>query len=137
MSLRSLRTLRPAARLIPSRAAVASTVALSAPLAAPMGRRHLNTINADEVAHFSKLSEHWWDEAGEFGLLHRMNPERVEFIRQKVALDPDNEPAWTFEGRHGDRAREAAKGTGQWLKGMRCLDVGCGGGLLAEVSATG
>lgn len=101
---------------------------------APLARRHLNTINADEVAHFSKLSEHWWDEQGEFGLLHRMNPERVEFIRQKVALDPDNEPEWTFEGRHQDAEREAAKGTGQWLKGKRCLDVGCGGGLLAEVS---
>jgi 2-polyprenyl-6-hydroxyphenyl methylase/3-demethylubiquinone-9 3-methyltransferase len=96
--------------------------------------RRLNTVNNDEIAHFSKLSEHWWDEAGEFGLLHRMNPARVEYIRQKVALDPSNEPEWTFEGRHGDRARFEQAGAGRWLKGLRCLDVGCGGGLLAEVS---
>lgn len=134
-SLRTLRSLRSASRL-PSIAArgVVPAVGSSASNLAPLARRHLNTINADEVAHFSKLSEHWWDEQGEFGLLHRMNPERVEFIRQKVALDPENEPEWTFEGRHQDAAREAAKGTGQWLKGKRCLDVGCGGGLLAEVS---
>lgn len=98
--------------------------------------RQLNTINQDEISHFSRLSQHWWDEAGEFALLHRMNPERVEYIRQKVALDPRTEPEWTFEGRHGDRAREEARGAGRWLEGKRCLDVGCGGGLLAEVGCS-
>ncbi|WOO80891.1 Ubiquinone biosynthesis O-methyltransferase, mitochondrial [Vanrija pseudolonga] len=103
--------------------------------AVPAAVRQLNTINQDEISHFSRLSQHWWDEAGEFALLHRMNPERVEYIRQKVALDPRTEPEWTFEGRHGDRARAEARGAGRWLEGKRCLDVGCGGGLLAETLA--
>ncbi|GMK57899.1 hypothetical protein CspeluHIS016_0407330 [Cutaneotrichosporon spelunceum] len=91
-----------------------------------------NTVNSDEIAHFSRLSEHWWDESGEFALLHRMNPERVEYVRQKVALDPATEQPWTFEGRHADRERCEVRGQGRWLKGLRVLDVGCGGGLLAE-----
>ena len=66
-----------------------------------------------------------------------MNPPRVEYIRQKVALDTRDEEAWTFEKRHGDRAREDGKGVGRWLRGRRCLDVGCGGGLLSEVNVCG
>ncbi|KAF9240660.1 S-adenosyl-L-methionine-dependent methyltransferase [Melanogaster broomeanus] len=38
-----------------------------------------STVNAEEVAHFSRLSSSWWDEHGEFALLHRMNPVRVRF----------------------------------------------------------
>jgi 2-polyprenyl-6-hydroxyphenyl methylase/3-demethylubiquinone-9 3-methyltransferase len=100
---------------------------------ASSSRRHLNTVNQDEIAHFSRLSEHWWDEGGEFGLLHRMNPARVQYIREKVAMDTSDEPEWTFAGRHEDRARADARGAGRWLTGLKCLDVGCGGGLLAEV----
>ena len=43
-----------------------------------------SSVNPDEIAHFSKLSQMWWDERGEFGLLHKMNPVRMEFVRQKV-----------------------------------------------------
>ncbi|GFZ45901.1 hypothetical protein JCM24511_03634 [Saitozyma sp. JCM 24511] len=93
------------------------------------------TVNADEISHFSRLSSQWWSETGEFALLHRMNPARVSYIREKVALDTSAEEPWTFENRHMDRAREKARGVGQWLKGMRCLDVGCGGGLLSETLA--
>jgi 2-polyprenyl-6-hydroxyphenyl methylase/3-demethylubiquinone-9 3-methyltransferase len=64
-----------------------------------------------------------------------MNPARVSYIREKVALDTSGEDPWTFEARHTDGAREKARGAGQWLKGKRCLDVGCGGGLLSETLA--
>lgn len=130
--LRSLPSLRPRLAPLP---ALASTSALPQRLPSVDRTRALNTVNEDEIAHFSRLSQHWWDETGEFALLHRMNPERVEYVRQKVALDPSAEPEWTFEGRHGDRARAEARGQGRWLKGLRVLDVGCGGGLLAEVSS--
>ena len=93
-----------------------------------------SSINADEISHFSRLSSQWWDRTGEFGLLHRMNPARVEYIRRKVALDPDDEPRWTFEDRWKGQERDEGRGTGRWLAGKECLDVGCGGGLLSEVS---
>ena len=42
------------------------------------------TINEAEIAHFSRLSSEWWDEHGEFGFLHKMNPARMELIREKL-----------------------------------------------------
>ena len=95
----------------------------------------LSTINPSEISHFSRLSSQWWDPSGEFALLHRMNPCRIEYIRQIVALDRRDEPEWTFATRHRDKAREERLGSGRWLEGKRCLDVGCGGGLLSEVRA--
>ncbi len=71
-----------------------------------------STVNAAEIAHFSRLSSQWWDETGEFAFLHQMNPVRMQFIRQKLC--DENETA---------------------LKGLDVLDVGCGGGLLSEVTA--
>ena len=63
-------------------------------------------INADpqELAKFSELAHRWWDPDSEFKPLHRLNPLRLEWI-ERVA-----------EG----------------LKGKQVLDVGCGGGILAE-----
>jgi len=83
------------------------------------------TINASEIAHFSRLSSQWWDEQGEFSFLHKMNPVRVQFIRQKLLeLSQDR------EGR-----KEVPKS--QVLEGLDVLDVGCGGGLLSEVGQSG
>lgn len=76
-----------------------------------------DTVNPDEIAHFSRLSEHWWDENGEFSMLHKMNPIRVEFIRDRVR-----------------RVREDEGSSSTGLTGLDVLDVGCGGGLLSEVS---
>lgn len=90
-----------------------------------------STVNADEISHFTRLSSEWWSPTGEFALLHRMNPARVEYIRQK--LMHINEPEWTFATRHDRPAQpRQAEGVGKWLAGMDVLDVGCGGGLLAE-----
>ncbi|TIA86681.1 hypothetical protein E3P99_03597 [Wallemia hederae] len=46
--------------------------------------RKFSTVNKDEVEFFSRLSKHWWDESGEFGLLHKMNPARLEFILRNI-----------------------------------------------------
>jgi len=59
-----------------------------------------------EIAKFDALAHRFWDEAGEFKPLHRLNPIRAAYI--------------------ADRAP---------LQGRRVLDVGCGGGLLAEALA--
>ena len=88
------------------------------------------SVNPEEIAFFSKLSSQWWDETGEFGFLHRMNPLRVQFIRDKlheVALDerPDD---FRAPGKNTVSPTDV-------LRDLNVLDVGCGGGLLSEVRA--
>jgi polyprenyldihydroxybenzoate methyltransferase / 3-demethylubiquinol 3-O-methyltransferase len=78
------------------------------------------SINHSEIAHFSSLSSQWWDEQGEFGLLHKMNPIRMQFIREKLLEC----------AREGGEDEVERRGV---LKGKEVLDVGCGGGLLSEV----
>ncbi len=67
-----------------------------------------NTVNADplELAKFSDLAHRWWDPESEFRPLHEINPLRLEWIN---GLAP--------------------------LKNQRVLDVGCGGGILADSMA--
>jgi 2-polyprenyl-6-hydroxyphenyl methylase / 3-demethylubiquinone-9 3-methyltransferase len=65
-------------------------------------------INADpqELAKFSELAHRWWDPESEFRPLHQINPLRLEWIDKLVPL-----------------------------AGKQVLDVGCGGGILAEAMA--
>ncbi|KAH8926217.1 ubiquinone biosynthesis O-methyltransferase [Atractiella rhizophila] len=84
-------------------------------------KRLISTVSAKEISHFSRLSEQWWDENGEFKYLHRMNPSRIAFLKQRL-LHTEEYEVNNFEGN-------------QWLKGRKVLDVGCGGGLFAEALA--
>lgn len=93
-----------------------------------------NTVNDDEIAHFSRLSSQWWDEKGEFGLLHRMNPPRMQFVREKLQKGKQDDQGWSYKTRN-DVGLGEGKASGKWLAGLDVLDVGCGGGLLTEVSA--
>lgn len=81
---------------------------------------NVNTVDTSEVELFSGLSSQWWDERGEFAMLHKMNPVRMEFIKQKLQEVQLEEGAFS--------ASSAAP-----LDGLDILDVGCGGGLLSEV----
>ncbi|KAF8555960.1 ubiquinone biosynthesis O-methyltransferase [Imleria badia] len=83
-----------------------------------------SSVNADEITHFSRLSSLWWDERGEFALIHRMNPPRVQFIREKL-IEITREDQGEEIGRSMEQRRDA-------LRGLDVLDVGCGGGLLSE-----
>ena len=67
-----------------------------------------NTINVDpaELAKFSDLAHRWWDPESEFRPLHELNPLRLHWIDQQAEL-----------------------------KGKHVLDVGCGGGILADSMA--
>jgi len=76
------------------------------------------TINDEEVAKFSAMAEQWWDPTGKFKPLHKFNPVRLAYIRDK---------AIAHFGRDGSQR--------QPLKGLKILDVGCGGGLLCEPMA--
>lgn len=82
-------------------------------------------MNKDEIEFFSRLSSQWWDESGEFGMLHKMNPVRVKFVRNKLLEIAGD------EGRDAELEKNAR--SGKILAGLDVLDVGCGGGLLSEV----
>ncbi|MBF0335041.1 MAG: bifunctional 3-demethylubiquinol 3-O-methyltransferase/2-polyprenyl-6-hydroxyphenol methylase, partial [Alphaproteobacteria bacterium] len=73
------------------------------------------TASADEVARFTAMAEEWWDPNGKFRPLHRFNPVRLDFIREQTAARLGRDPA-------AERPFE----------GLSLLDIGCGGGLLAE-----
>ena len=73
------------------------------------------TIRPDEAAHFGRLAADWWDPKGSSAMLHRLNPVRLEFIREAI------DGHWP-EGRGSVRP----------LAGKSALDVGCGAGLLCE-----
>lgn len=76
------------------------------------------TIDSAEVARFSAMAEEWWDPTGKFKPLHKFNPVRLAYIKQEVC-------------RHFGRDAKAADA----FKGLRFLDIGCGGGLLSEPMA--
>jgi len=73
------------------------------------------TLDRDEVARFAKLAGEWWDANGPFKPLHRINPVRLTYIRDQLC-------------RKFGRDKAAAAS----LAGLSVLDIGCGGGLVAE-----
>ena len=76
-----------------------------------------NTINKKEIEKFSKIAEEWWDPKGKFKPLHKFNPIRISYIKENI-ID-------TFNLQKNDNS----------LKGIKILDIGCGGGLLSEPMA--
>lgn len=76
------------------------------------------TIDPAEIEKFSKMAAEWWDPFGKFRPLHKFNPVRLGYIRDGACA-------------HFNRDRRAPLP----LKGLRLLDVGCGGGLVAEPMA--
>ncbi|HKQ54616.1 MAG TPA: bifunctional 2-polyprenyl-6-hydroxyphenol methylase/3-demethylubiquinol 3-O-methyltransferase UbiG [Methyloceanibacter sp.] len=73
------------------------------------------TLDRDEVARFARLAGEWWDANGPFKPLHRINPVRLTYIRDRLCR----------------RFARDAK-AGRSLDGLSVLDIGCGGGLVAE-----
>ena len=74
-----------------------------------------STINDAEIAKFTAMAEEWWDPKGKFKPLHKFNPVRLAYIRDQLIA---------HFGRDGSVMRP--------LKGLRIVDIGCGGGLLCE-----
>ncbi len=75
----------------------------------------ISTVDPSEVEKFSAIAAEWWNPKGKFGILHKFNPVRLEYIREHVI-------------RHfklDDSARRP-------FDGLKILDIGCGGGLLCE-----
>lgn len=65
-----------------------------------------DNYDPQELAKFAALAAHWWDETGELKTLHQVNPLRLKYITEKVALSDKT-----------------------------VIDIGCGGGILAESMA--
>ena len=76
------------------------------------------SVDAEEMAHFAAMAEDWWNPNGKFKPLHIMNGCRTRFIKDDICD-------------HFGLERDEAKP----LSGLRILDIGCGGGLLAEPMA--
>ena len=72
-------------------------------------------VDNAEVERFGALAEEWWDPRGKFRPLHQINPVRLGFLRGELLA---------HTGRDGRAIRPFA--------GLRLLDIGCGGGLIAE-----
>lgn len=76
------------------------------------------SVDPAEAAKFAAMADAWWDPHGKFRPLHKFNPTRIAFIRDRVAAHLGRDPL-------GHRP----------LADLRLLDIGCGGGLLAEPMA--
>lgn len=77
-----------------------------------------DTVDPAEVAKFEAMAEEWWDVDGKFKPLHMLNPCRLGYIVDQIAAEFGRDPA-----------------TDAPFKRLRILDIGCGGGLLAEPMA--
>jgi 2-polyprenyl-6-hydroxyphenyl methylase/3-demethylubiquinone-9 3-methyltransferase len=77
--------------------------------------RAQSTVDEAEVARFSALAAEWWNPHGKFGVLHKVNPVRLAYIRDQAAAHFARDP----------------KGLKPFA-GLALLDIGCGGGLLSE-----
>ena len=77
------------------------------------GNTQSATVDTREITYFDALANDWWNPKGSFAALQRMTPLRVEYVR-----------------------RQAGRCLGQkfdnGLRGLSIIDIGCGGGLLAE-----
>jgi 2-polyprenyl-6-hydroxyphenyl methylase / 3-demethylubiquinone-9 3-methyltransferase len=71
--------------------------------------------DAEELDRFARLAAHWWDEAGPLAPLHKLNPTRLGYVRDRICLHLGRDPL-----------------APQPLAGLAALDVGCGGGVLCE-----
>ena len=74
-----------------------------------------SSVDDAEVERFSRCAADWWDPRGPMAALHKFNPVRLGYIRDQAAARFD---------------RDAKKL--DCLKGLRMLDIGCGGGILSE-----
>tara|TARA_B000000609_G_C24156560_1_gene340857 strand:- start:770 stop:1495 length:726 start_codon:yes stop_codon:yes gene_type:complete len=71
------------------------------------------TVNKKEIDKFSKLAREWWDPNGKFKPLHKFNPVRLDYIKKSIL-------------------KKLKKRDDTYLKNVKILDIGCGGGLLCE-----
>ena len=77
-----------------------------------------DTIDPGDIDRFAAQSAAWWDPEGSFRPLHRINPARLDFIRRQLLASFGRDP----------KAMRP-------FEGLRLIDIGCGGALVAEPMA--
>src|ERR1700730_7737615 len=77
-----------------------------------------DTVDRDDIDRFAAQSAAWWDPEGSFRPLHRITPARLDFIRRHLLASFGRDP----------KAMRP-------FEGLRLIDIGCGGGLVAEPMA--
>ena len=77
-----------------------------------------STIDPAEVAKFEAMANEWWDLEGKFKPLHMLNPCRLDYINEQIAIEFNKDLTQNLP-----------------FKDLRILDIGCGGGLLCEPMA--
>ena len=82
----------------------------------------VTTTDQREIDNFAALSDKWWDPRGPMAPLHAFTPVRIDYMLANI------ERFWP-------RAARPAANASHPLAGLRILDIGCGGGLLAEPMA--
>jgi len=81
----------------------------------PRRQNTQSTVDPSEVERFSALAAEWWDPRGKMAPLHKFNPVRIGYVRDRAAV------------RFGRDAKRLDS-----MKGLRILDIGCGGGQQRE-----
>ncbi|WP_219893641.1 bifunctional 2-polyprenyl-6-hydroxyphenol methylase/3-demethylubiquinol 3-O-methyltransferase UbiG [Aquisediminimonas profunda] len=77
--------------------------------------RHATTIDPTEAEHFGALAAEWWDPKGSSAMLHKLNPVRLRYLRDRINAH------WGLDPR-----------VLKPLAGKSAIDVGCGAGLMSE-----
>ena len=74
-----------------------------------------SSVDPAEVDQFDSIAAHWWDPDGPFRPLHKLTPQRMTYLRDRIA------------DRFGRDIRENKP-----FSGLNAIDIGCGGGLVSE-----
>jgi 2-polyprenyl-6-hydroxyphenyl methylase/3-demethylubiquinone-9 3-methyltransferase len=74
-----------------------------------------SSVDTAEVERFSRHAADWWNPRGPIAALHKFNPVRLAYVRDQATECFDRDPKKL-----------------DCLKGLRMLDIGCGGGILSE-----
>jgi 2-polyprenyl-6-hydroxyphenyl methylase/3-demethylubiquinone-9 3-methyltransferase len=78
-------------------------------------KARVSSVDEAEVERFSRHAADWWNPRGPMAALHKFNPVRLGYIRDQAAAHFGRDPKKL-----------------DCLKGLRMLDIGCGGGILSE-----
>jgi 2-polyprenyl-6-hydroxyphenyl methylase/3-demethylubiquinone-9 3-methyltransferase len=78
-------------------------------------KAHSSTVDPGEVARFAALADDWWNLSGKMAPLHKFNPVRLAFIRDQACAQFSRDPKRL-----------------DCMSGLKILDIGCGGGIVAE-----